>query len=180
MSLSQRLISSRVVLAAALLSALLCSNRAVANGYIGLDGSSMGIDNSLDEDLNPRGIRLRLGLPISHLLDAELHFGGGQDSQTLIADKVSTSYMGAFLKGYLPVGRRSALFALAGFSSVDFEQTINGRGFTDERSGFSYGFGLETEISRRMDLSADYVRYVRDEGALSELSAVSLGIKLYF
>lgn len=168
---------------AALMSLLLVAgvaSQAQASGYIGLDGSSLDIENSLDDELNPGGLRLRLGIPVAPMFDLELHIGGGSESETLVADRFRASYMGAFLKGYLPVGRRSALFGLAGFSAVDFTQTFDGRDFTDERSGFSYGFGLETEISRRLDLSADYVRYVSDEGPFSELSSVNLGIKLYF
>ncbi|ASJ72155.1 porin family protein [Granulosicoccus antarcticus] len=180
MPLFQKIMSSRALLAVALLPVIFGSNNAFAIGYVGLDGSSIGVQNSLDDDLNPRGFRLRLGMPIAHLLDAEIHFGGGQDSETFVADKFKAYYMGAFLKGHLPVGRRSALFGLAGYSSVEFTQSNKARDFIDERSGFSYGFGLETEITRRMDLSADYVRYLRDEGSYSGVSAVSLGVKLYF
>lgn len=153
---------------------------AVAGGYIGLDGSSLDIQNTLDEELNPGGVRLRLGMPVAPMVDVELHLGGGSESDTTAADRLTAVYVGAFLKGYLPVGQRSALYALAGFSAVDYTQTLDRRDFSDERSGFSYGFGLETEISRRMDLSADYVRYVNDDGPFSELSSVNLGIKLYF
>jgi opacity protein-like surface antigen len=153
---------------------------ASGGGYIGLDGSSLAIENSLDNDLNPRGMRLRLGMPIAPMIDVELHVGGGSDSETKAADKFTAMYVGAFLKGYLPIGQRSALFALAGFTGVDLSQRINGQEFSDARSGFSYGFGLETEISQRLDLSADYVSYVRDDGPFAEVSAVNLGIKFYF
>lgn len=153
---------------------------AQASGYIGLDGSSLDIQNTLDDELNPGGVRLRLGMPVAHLVDVELHLGGGSESQTTAADRLTAVYMGAFLKGYLPVGRRSAFYGLAGFSAVEYTQTLDAREFFDERSGFSYGFGLETEISSRMDLSADYVRYVNDDGPFSELSSVNLGVKLYF
>lgn len=153
---------------------------AQAGGYIGLDGSSLNIENSLDDDLNPGGVRLRLGMPVAPMIDVELHLGGGSESQTTAADRLTAVYAGAFLKGYLPVGRRSALYALAGVSAVDYTQTLDRRDFSDERSGFSYGFGLETEISPRLDLSADYVHYVSGDGPFSELSSVNLGIKLYF
>jgi len=172
-------VGRQAVLLSLVLSAGVCQ-LTQAGGYIGLDGSSLNIENSLDDELNPGGLRLRLGMPIAPLVDIELHLGGGHESRTTAADSFSAVYTGAFLKGYLPVGRRSAFYALAGVSAVDYTQTFDGRDFSDERSGFSYGFGLETEISRRMDLSADYVRYVRDDGPFSELSSVNLGIKLYF
>ncbi len=163
-----------------LLAGLAVSGVAQAGGYIGLDGSSLNIESDLDDELNPGGIRLRLGMPVAPMLDVELHLGGGSESQTTAADRLTAVYMGAFVKGYLPVGRHSAFYVLGGLSAVDYTQTIDRRDFSDERSGFSYGFGLETELSRRLDLSADYVRYVSDDGPFSELSSVSLGVKLYF
>lgn len=153
---------------------------AQAAGYLGLDGSSLSIENTLDEELEHGGLRLRLGMPLAPMFDVELHLGGGRESQTLAADRLTTTYAGAFLKGYLPVGRHSAFYGMAGVSGVEFTQSLNGRDYSDDRSGFSWGFGLETEISRRVDLSADFVRYVRDDGPFSELSGVSLGLKLYF
>lgn len=166
-------------LAAILLSAGL-SVSAHAGGYIGLDGTSLGLDNRLDEDLNPRGARIRLGMRLDDIFDVEVHLGGGTDRHTTAFDDFSAGYAGAFLKAYLPVGQRSALFGLAGASGVEITQSINGREFSDSRSGFSYGFGLETELSERLDLSADYVRYVSGDGEFSEISAVSLGVKWYF
>ena len=73
----------------------------LGSGYIGLDGSSLFIDSPADDDLNPRGLRLRLGTQIDQVFDLELHLGGGSDSQTTAADKFSATYIGAFLKGCL-------------------------------------------------------------------------------
>jgi len=151
-----------------------------AGGYIGLDGTSIALDNRLDDDLNPRGARLRLGMRLDDFFDAEIHLGRGTDRHTTAFDDFSTGYIGAFLKAYLPVGQRSALFGLAGLSGVEITQNINNSEFSDTRSGFSYGFGLETELSPRLDLSADYVRYIGGDGEFSEISAVSLGVKWYF
>lgn len=174
-----RLKHGRILAASLLMLCLFCGSTATAS-YIGIDGTSLDIENSLDADLNPRGFRLRLGVPVASMFDLELHLGSGEDDETEAADRFTAVFFGAFVKAYLPLGSQSALFALAGFSGVELNQRIQGSEFTDERSGFSYGFGLETEISRRLDLSADYVSYVRDEGQFSDISAVSLGIKWYF
>lgn len=149
-------------------------------GYIGLDGTSLSIDSSSDDDFNPRGVRLRLGTPIDDVFDVEFHFGGGRDSVTPAADRFSATYLGAFLKGHLPLGDRSAVYGLAGFSGVGISQRIGGNEFSDSRGGFSFGFGLETRLSNRIDLTGDFVRYVGGEGEFAAVSAVNLGIKLYF
>jgi len=149
-------------------------------GYIGLDGTSLSIDSALDDDLNPRGVRLRLGKPIDDVFDVELHLGGGRDSVTPAADRFSATYLGAFLKGHVPLGDRSAVYGLAGFSGVGISQRIGDTEFSDSRGGFSFGFGLETRLSNRIDLTGDFVRYVGEEGEFAAVSAVNLGIKLYF
>lgn len=151
-----------------------------ASSYIGIDGSSVTVDNTVDNDVNPRGLRFRLGTRIDTMFDIEAHFGGAVDDTTTAFDELSATYAGLYLKGYLPVGKRSALFALAGGAAVELTQTVGGGEFSDDRSGFSYGFGLETQLSSYLDLSADFMRYSLDDDEFSGVSAVNLGLKLYF
>lgn len=151
-----------------------------AGGYIGIDSSAVSVNSQSQEELNPHGLRLRLGLRISEVFDLEAHLGGGTDRQTASFDEFGTSYAGAYLKAYLPIGQRSALFGLAGLAGIEYSQRINRQDFTDSQSGFSYGFGLETQLTDRLDLSADYILYSNAEGPYSELSAVNFGIKWYF
>ncbi|MFT6876790.1 MAG: outer membrane immunogenic protein [Granulosicoccus sp.] len=151
-----------------------------ADSYIGVDGASISVENQLDNELNPHGMRLRLGMRLSDLLDMELHLGGGTDSSTPAFESFSATYVGAYLKVYSPFGQRSSLFGLAGVSGISYSQEVNGRTFTDSQSGFSYGFGMETQISDRLDLSADFMRYSNNGSEFSELSAISFGVKYYF
>ena len=173
------------LLALSLAFSLLLSHANVASaaygtGYIALDGSSLSVSSTEEEDANPRGLRLRLGTRISEGFDLELHFGGGSDDTTQAYDELGIGYLGGYLKGYLPIGQRSALFALVGGAAVEFTQQLPSGSFSDERMGFSYGIGLETQVSRWLDLSADVVRYTLSEDDFSEVSAVNLGLKLYF
>ncbi len=151
-----------------------------AEGYIGLDGSSINVDSSVEDDINPRGLRLRLGLRLNELFDIEAHVGGGRDGTTTAFEKFSTTYYGVYLKGYLPVGRRSALFFLAGGAGVEFTQNLDTGKFSDDRNGLSYGIGLETQLSKYVDLSADFIQYTLSDDQFSDASAVNLGVKLYF
>jgi len=169
-------------LAAALLAgtALVVPVPASAGGYIALDGSAVTLGEGFDDELNPRGGRLRLGLRISNLFDVEVQAGLSSERDAAPFDSVDVAWGGAYLKGYLPVGERSALFALGGVAGVDITQSIGEGEFSDERGGFSFGAGLETGLSERLDISADWMRYVDGEGAFESVDAVSLGLKLYF
>ena len=148
-----------------------------AEGYIGLDGSSIGIAGpDVSDELNPLGLRGRVGLPMGQLLDLEAHLGFGQEENVDGVDKFDTSFAGVYLKAYLPLGQRSALYGLAGGATVQITRTLHGRDISEEQSGFSYGFGLETELTRRLDLTADWMRYASEREQFEGVSAV----KLYF
>lgn len=160
---------------------LLLPSAANAGGYIGLDGSSIGIGgNDGSEELNPLGFRGRLGLPVGQSLDIEAHLGFGGEENVAGVDEFGTGFAGVYLKAYIPVGERSALYGLAGGSTVQITRTLNGRETSEEHSGFSYGFGLETELTQRLDLTADWMRYASEQDQFDEVSAVNVGLKLYF
>lgn len=154
---------------------------ASADGYIGLDGTSISVNSAGNGELNPIGVRLRLGTRISQIFDIEAQFGGGTDNEVVATfDELGASYMGFYLKGYLPLGKYSAAYAMAGGAALELTQKIGQGKFSDERTGFSYGVGLETQLSRRMDLSADFMRYTIDDNEFSTVSAINLGLKWYF
>jgi len=153
---------------------------ASASSYITIEGTSVTVQENLDGQLNPMGLRFRLGTPVGENLDMEAHFGFGGDSRSEAYDDFATQFAGLYLKGYVPIGFNSALYGLGGYSMVGISQTVQGKEFSDERYGFSYGAGLETRISERVDLTADYMRYVRDERLFEDISAVSFGLKFYF
>jgi len=159
-----------------------------ATHYFALEYSSVSIGTTGPanvEDVNPTGLRLRLGTDISKNLDIEAQFGAGDDVDVTDLDAVAAIYGGVYLKTYLPVGSRSALFALGGwgFSTIvdviDTEDEDSDVLF--ERSGLSYGLGFESELSNNLDLTADYMVYSQGEpGVYDEVSAVNVGLKLYF
>lgn len=151
-----------------------------ANQYIGIDGSSLSLDGDSGESVNTIGVRVRMGLRLSELFDLEAHFGGGNDSSTRTFDELSVAYFGLYLKGHLPLGRRSALYLLAGGAGVELTQFIGRSKFSANRNGLSYGFGLETRLSEYWDVSADFVRYSLNDENFSEVSVVNLGLKWYF
>jgi len=173
-------VNYRIFLATITAMALSNITAAQASNYLAIDASSVTVTNTGEDDINPRGFRARLGVRVSEVFDLEAHFGSATDDETEAYDELNATYMGLYLKGYLPVGQRSALFALAGGASVELTQTLADGKFSDDRSGFSYGFGLETELSRALDLSADYTRYSLDDDNFSDVSAVNIGLKWYF
>ena len=121
-----------------------------------------------------------MGARLSEWFDLEAHLGGGSDNSTRVFDELRVGYLGLYLKGHLPIGRRSYLYVLAGGAGVELTQIIGRREFTVDRSGFSYGFGLETRLSRNWDVSADYIQYTLDDESFSDGSSINLGLKWNF
>ena len=140
----------------------------------------MTLQNDADDDIHPAGLRFRLGTQLNELLDIEGHMGFSFTEDSASYDELGATYMGAYLKAYVPVGERSALYALGGWSSVEISQSIGTGEFSERRSGLSYGFGMETQLTTNADLTADYMMYLRDDGLFEQVSALSIGIKIYF
>jgi len=153
---------------------------AQAGGYAALEGSSFSVNTSRSEKFNPVGLRLRLGTRLSEMFDVEAQFGFAGQTDASSFDYLSTSYAGISLKGYLPVGSASALFASVGFTGLELTQEFSDREFSDYRFGPSFGVGLETELSRNLDLTADATQYLSDRGLFESVSAVSFGLKWYY
>jgi len=163
-----------------LFAGFLVAGSAEAETYIAIEGSRVSVDNNVAQDLDPSGLRFRLGSRISEFFDVEGHLGLTSDDDNPVFDELDALYFGGYLKGYVPIGERSALFGLAGYTRTELTQTVGSSEFSDSRTGFSWGFGLETQLSERVDLTADFMQYLSDEGLFEDISAVNFGLKLYF
>ena len=102
-------------------------------------------------------------------------------------DDLVLTYASAFIKGVVPVGKRSAIYGLAGFTvatfTEDFGRSSSGPSrsfFREDSSGFSWGFGAETRIAENIDVTADFVSYLQLDGLFEEISAISIGLKFYY
>jgi hypothetical protein len=69
---------------------------------------------------------------------------------------------------------------MAGFSAVSITETIDRREFTQDSSGLSYGFGIETVVSEHADISLDYIHYLHQEDGFEDVSGLNLGFKIYY
>lgn len=169
------------------LSLLLCiglfstgSLAASYSDYIGLDASMVTVENEIGESLAPENFRLRLGASIAPYFDLEGHLGLTVNSDESFQASWDADFAALFLKGYMPISRYAALYGMGGFAGVALTETVGHAEFVDERYGFAYGGGIEVVLSETVDLSLDYVNYLHDEGLLSSVTAVSVGLKFYY
>lgn len=158
----------------------LSAQPALAETYFSIDGSRFTLQTDGDDDLTPGGMRFRIGTQVSTFMDVEGHLGFSFTDESDVYDELTATYFSGFLKGYVPLGEQSALFGLAGWTALSLTQEIGRGEFSEDRSGFSWGFGMETQLTSNADLTADYVNYISDDGLFENISSVNIGIKLYF
>jgi len=152
--------------------------------YFAVERTSVSVNSSGGQtggELNPTGVRIKLGAGLSHAFDLEAQMGFADEKPGFQFDKFNADYAGVYLKGHIPLGFRSSIFGLGGWSWLELTETVGSQELADDRSGLSYGFGIETRLTDNIDLSADYMRYSQEDGVLyDEISAVNFGVKIYF
>lgn len=134
--------------------------------YLGGDAMFWELDNKYGSDRDSVGLRLRGGAQFNEYLGVEAHLGtGGSDG------RAELDYLaGIYGKGILPVTDLFRFYGLAGFTKVDLD--------FDSDSDFSYGAGLEFDLTPQLSLGADYMRYL-DESDYN-FDAASVGLRYRF
>ena len=150
--------------------------------YFSIEHSAFSVANSHagNAEFEPTGVRLKVGTRLSYAFDIEAHVAATSDDSTPMFDQFNARLTGVYLKGYLPLGSRSALYGLGGYSWTKFIAITDDEEYIDRQSGFSYGFGVETRLSKNIDLSADFMNYSQQNEQYNEVASVSFGVKVYF
>jgi len=157
------------------------SSPLVAETYFAIDGSRLSLVDESEEEINPGGLRFRVGTQLGTFVDVETHVGFSFSDDKGVTEDLTAAYVSGFLKGYVPIGRTSALFGMVGVTAASLSQELGRRSeFSEDRTGFSWGVGVETSLNKRVDLTADFVSYIRSDGLFEEISAFNMGLKFYF
>lgn len=134
--------------------------------YLGGDAMFWELDNKHASNRDSVGLRIRGGAQFNEYLGVEGHLGtGGSDGYAEL------DYMaGVYGKGILPITNQFRFYGLAGVTKVDFD--------ADSDSDFSYGAGLEFDVTPQLAVGADYMRYL-DESDYN-FDAASVGLRYRF
>lgn len=134
--------------------------------YLGGDAMFWNLDSKYGADRDSVGLRVRGGAQFNEYLGVEAHLGtGGSDG------RAELDYLtGVYGKGILPVTDQFRLYGLAGFTKVDLDY--------DSESDFSYGAGLEFDLTPQLALGADYMRYLNESDY--NFDAASVGLRYRF
>lgn len=159
--------------------------------YFSIEGTVLSLDDNSSgqsSDSTPTGVRIKFGTRISRYFDVEGQFGGASENSnsgrgfqsSSRFDSVGAVFGGVYIKGHIPIGFGTTLFGLGGIGSVGIAEGFDNREFDDLFTGFSFGGGIETQISDRIDLTADFISYGQEEGDFDNIISLNFGVKLYF
>ncbi|MGM0783678.1 MAG: porin family protein [Pseudomonadota bacterium] len=157
---------SSVLLTGLMVSAAQAQQPGQPRGYIGGDAMFWELDADGGSDRDDIGLRVNGGMQFNDYFAVEGHLGtGGSDGPAELDYLV-----GAYAKGIVPVGPEFRLFGLAGFTEVDFD--------ADSESDFSYGAGAEFDVTPKLAIGADYMRYL--DKSNYTFDAASVGLRYRF
>jgi hypothetical protein len=145
--------------------------------YWTLGGSLLTFDDGFDT-INPIQVFGRLGYDFNAYvgIGAELGFSLIEDELSGIDYSVTTTFF--YLKGSIPVGDNSKLYAMIGPSNVELTASFGGFSASIDDDDTGIGFGFEKTLASDSVISVDYIAYYDDFGL--DVSAINLGFVNYF
>ena len=147
-----------------------------SKAYWTLGGSLLTFDDGIDS-IKPIQVFGRLGYDFTDNIG--IGFDGGfsliKDELGGVDFDVTTSFL--YLKGSLPIGEESKLYAMIGPTSVELTGTLGGLSISADDDDTGIGFGFEKSMGTH-SISVDYIIYNDNSGV--DVSAINLGFVRYF
>lgn len=145
--------------------------------YVSVGGGALTFDDSVDV-VNPTQVYARIGHNFTP------HFGVGVEANTSLVEdslygldySVTASFL--YLKGSLPIGSNSKLYAVAGPTYVELTGSLGGISVSTDDNDVGFGVGYEYSFNKRHGVSADYTQYYDDGGV--KVYSVNIGYVAYF
>lgn len=145
-------------------------------GYWGIGLSAMEAEDEVGDSIKPTNLYGHVGY------DFNEHFGvESQASFTLLDDSLggvdwSTSLLGVYVKGAVPVSDRVKLYVLGGVSSVEVTADLGFGTVSEDETGTSYGVGADFALNEDMDAFVRYMNYLEEDGIFNEVTGLNIGV----
>lgn len=148
----------------------------VGASYALLDGCS----TEITDDASIRSGYGRIGAYFNESISAEIRGGTGINEDQVGAYEISLDrWHGAYIRGGMFVKDTLFPYVILGYT----HQEVSGSSslwndFTQTKSDFSYGLGVDFSINKRISLNAEYMMYITSED--SGAQGLSVGIIGHF
>ena len=149
---------------------------AADGSYWSLGGGLLSFDDGVDT-VEPKQVVGRFGYNFNPYLG--IGFEGGfsliEDELLGVDFDVTTTFL--FVRGSLPVGETSSIYALIGPTSVDLTGTVGDVSISSDDDDIGTGFGFEALLDN-VSFFVDYITYFDDNGV--DVSSINFGVTSHF
>jgi opacity protein-like surface antigen len=144
----------KLLVAAAIIAS---SNVALAANGIPYVGASIGVTNTLDDNIGGRNANINIFGGYGSLVNQNIYLGGEVFANKALGDIVYDisnrfSYGASFIPGVL-ISEHTMLYGRAGLVNASY----NGYGYISNITGLQAGLGIQTSLTQKVDLRAEYV-----------------------
>jgi hypothetical protein len=160
----------------ALLISFAASAQEKPHAYWALGGSLLTFDDGFDS-IKPKQLIGRLGYDFN--ANFGIGFEGGfsllEDDLFGIDYDVSTTFF--YLKGAIPIGNDTKLYAMIGPTNVELTGSAGGLSISADDNDTGIGFGFENNLGTS-SIFVDYIKYNDNDGV--DVYAINLGLSIPF
>ena len=165
-----------LLLASILLLSISAQLRAAEGAYAMVGGGLLTFDDGVDE-IEPKQLLGRIGYNFNNYIG--VGFEGGfsliEDELFGVDFDVTTTFF--YVRGSIPVGGKSSVYALIGPTNVDLTGSVDGFSITGDDNDTGTGFGFETQLET-LSFSVDYITYFDDDGV--DVNSINFSLGSYF
>ena len=163
-----------------------------AKRYIGVQyGSGNYSEKDISKDFKPAALVARFGYFFQPSYSVEGRIGKGVKSDTQFLPEFGLggldarfeldSILGIYGTGHINLTASSSLYAVLGVSLIEATASVPefcAAKCTEQKSSISYGLGADFNISKRMKLNIEYMRYI--EKTNFDLDVIGAGLTFGF
>ena len=153
----------RMLALAAVGACLMANAQAQQNLYGGVTLSMINYEEEGFPSVNPTALGIKLGSKFHPNLAAEVRLGIGASSDSvtfegLPVDIEVDNYVGAYLKGLVPLSPVVSVYGLVGYTRGEITASVLGFSASDSDSDVSIGLGIEVDVANNVQLGIEWAR----------------------
>lgn len=159
--------------------------KAAGHNYVGISGQVASIKRDENNSLSSTGFRLKVGREIGSDIDPDGDYAGligieahvtvaanwgnskkyeirqdAEGNNIMVRAEADTDWIyGLYVRGNAPVMDGLNVYGLLGFGAVDSTIRIGSQKESVDKSGLSYGLGVEYDVNETLSISVDYVGF---------------------
>lgn len=153
----------RMLALAAVGACLMANAQAQQNLYGGVTLSMINYEEEGLPSVSPTTVGIKFGSKFHPNLAAEVRLGIGASSDSLTIQGIPIdievdNYVGAYLKGLVPLSPVVSVYGLIGYTRGELTASAFGNSISESESDVSFGLGIEVDVASNVSLAVEWAR----------------------